>query len=169
MNIDFLRRLALFVVLLLAQALVLNHIHLFGIATPLLYVYFVTSFPHGYPRWGVMLWSFFLGLMIDIFTNTPGVASASMTLLALVQPYVLEVFMTRDSRDSDEAFQPALFSMGASKFIYYTLLLTFIYCLVFFTVETFSFFNWLQWLLCILSSTVLSEILVVTADNLRKH
>lgn len=169
MNIDFLRRLGLFVVLLLVQALVLNHIHLFGIATPLLYVYFVISFPHGYPRWGVLVWSFFLGLMVDIFSNTPGVASASMTLVALVQPYVLEVFMSRDSRDSDETFQPAWFSMGASKYIYYTLLLTFVYCLVFFTVEMFTFFNWLQWLLCVLSSTLLSVILIVAADNLRKR
>lgn len=169
MNIDFLRRLGLFVVLLLVQALVLNHIHLFGIATPLLYVYFIVSFPHGYPRWGVLVWSFFLGLAIDIFSNTPGVAAASMTLVGLLQPYLLEAFMTRDSRDSDEAFQPALFTMGFSKFVYYTLLLTFIYCLVFFTVETFSFFNWLHWLLCIGANTLLSEILIVAVDNLRKR
>lgn len=34
MDIAFLRRLLLFVILLLAQVLVLNHIHLFDYATP---------------------------------------------------------------------------------------------------------------------------------------
>ena len=62
MNINFLKRLLLFLVLLVAQVLVLNHIHLFGYATPMLYIYFVISFQRGYPRWAVMVWSFLLGL-----------------------------------------------------------------------------------------------------------
>ena len=44
MNIDFFKRLLLFLALLLVQVLVLNNIHLFDCATPLLYVYFVVSF-----------------------------------------------------------------------------------------------------------------------------
>lgn len=90
MNINFLKRLLLFLVLLVAQVLVLNHIHLFGYATPMLYIYFVISFQRGYPRWAVMVWSFLLGLGIDVANNTPGLAAASMTLLGLLQPYVLE-------------------------------------------------------------------------------
>ena len=51
--------------LVLAQALVFNYIHLFGYATVLLYVYFVVMFPRNYPRWAILLWSFFLGLSAD--------------------------------------------------------------------------------------------------------
>lgn len=79
MSIDFLKRLLLFFGLLLAQVLVLNHVHLFGVAIPLLYVYFVLSFPRDYSRNGALVWSFLLGLFIDIFSNTPGVAAFSMT------------------------------------------------------------------------------------------
>ena len=39
MTIDFLRQLGIFAVLCLAQALVFNRIHLFGCATPLIYIY----------------------------------------------------------------------------------------------------------------------------------
>ena len=39
MGLDLLRRLTVFIGLCLAQTLVLNHIHLFGCATPLLYIY----------------------------------------------------------------------------------------------------------------------------------
>ena len=46
MNIGVLKGIGAFVLLLLAQSLVLNHIHLFGCATPLLYVYMVTLFRH---------------------------------------------------------------------------------------------------------------------------
>ena len=166
MNAEFFRRLLLYAVLVLAQALVLNHIHLFGYATPLLYVYFVVSFPRNYPKWGILLWSFLLGLNIDAFSNTPGVAASAMTLIGLLQPYVLELFMQRDSEDD---FQPSINSMGAGKYIYFTLLLTFIYCIVFFTVEMFTFFNWLQWILNILTSTLLSLLFIVVIDSLRKR
>ena len=166
MNAEFFRRLLLYAVLVLAQALVLNHIHLFGYATPLLYVYFVVSFPRNYPKWGILLWSFLLGLNVDAFSNTPGVAASAMTLIGLLQPYVQELFMQRDSEDD---FQPSINSMGAGKYIYFTLLLTFIYCIVFFTVEMFIFFNWLQWILNILTSTLLSLLFIVVIDNLRKR
>ena len=41
MNIDFLKRLLWFTVLIVVQVFVLNHIHLFAVATPLLYIYFI--------------------------------------------------------------------------------------------------------------------------------
>ena len=100
MSIDFLKRLLLFFGLLLAQVLVLNHVHLFGVAIPLLYVYFVLSFPRDYSRNGALVWSFLLGLSIDIFSNTPGVAAFSMTLVAVIQPYVLRLFIQRDNDDN---------------------------------------------------------------------
>ena len=109
MNISFLKRLLLFLGLLVAQVLVLNHIHLFGYAVPLLYIYFVISFQRNYPRWAILVWSFLLGLGIDVSSNTPGLAAASMTLMGLLQPYVLELFMQRDSNDD---MQPAIFSFG---------------------------------------------------------
>ena len=97
MNLNFLKGVLLFAILLLAQVLVLNHIHLFDCATPLLYVYVVLQFRRNYPRWGILLVSFLLGLLVDIFSNTPGVAAASMTFLGFLQPYVLAMFLNRDS------------------------------------------------------------------------
>ena len=165
MNIEFFKRLVLFFVLLLVQVLVLNHIHLFDCATPLLYVYFVISFQRGYPRWAILLYSFLLGLCLDVFSDTPGVATMSMTLVGFLQPYVLDLFM---QRDDDESFQPAVCTMGPVTFFYYSLLLTLAYCVVFFALDTFSFFNGLQWLLSVLGSFVLSELLLFVVDGLRK-
>ena len=41
MSIDLIKRLGIFVVLVLVQGLVFNHIHLFNCATPLLYILMV--------------------------------------------------------------------------------------------------------------------------------
>lgn len=50
MNLDWVKTLSFFIVLLLVQVLVFNHIHLFGYATPLLYVYFVLPARRGFPN-----------------------------------------------------------------------------------------------------------------------
>ena len=115
MSADVLKRLGLFVAFVLAQGMVLGRIHMFGVATPLFYVYFVTSLPHNYPKWGVLLWSFCLGLAVDIFSNTPGLAAASLTLLAFIQPRFFELFVSRDTVDD---IKPSLASMGLVKFSY---------------------------------------------------
>ena len=99
MSLNFLRNIVFIIVLLLAQTLLLNHISVFGCATPLLYVYFALTVQRGEAKWATLLWCFFMGLLVDIFTNTPGVAAASMTLVGFLQPYVVELFAPRDSAD----------------------------------------------------------------------
>jgi rod shape-determining protein MreD len=165
MAIDTLRRAGIFLALCLTQALVLNHIHLFNYATPLLYVYFVLIFPRNYPKWAILLWSFVLGLSIDMFANTPGVASASLTLVALLQPYLLELLLPRDAT---EKMKSSAKELGTGRFLLLTTVLVFIYCLVFFTLETFNFFNWVNWLICIVSSAILTIVLIMAIENIRR-
>lgn len=166
MNLNFLKGVLLFAILLLAQVLVLNHIHLFDCATPLLYVYVVLQFRRNYPRWGILLVSFLLGLVVDIFSNTPGVAAASMTFLGFLQPYVFAMFL---NRDSDEDLQPSMKSLGFAKFFYYAAVLVVMYCAIFFTIETFSFFNGLLWLECVGGSAMLTILLILAIENSRKR
>ena len=165
MIFDILQRLIIFVALCLAQALVLNRIQLFHCASPLLYVYFILLFPRGYAKWGILLWGFALGLCIDMFQNTPGLASASMTLVALLQPYLLELFLPRDAEDN---IRTAAATLGFSKFAALATALVLVYCLLFFSIEAFSFNNWLYWLECVVGSTVLTLVLIFTLESIRR-
>ena len=157
-------RLIMFVILLLVQVLILNHVWLFNVATPLLYVYFVVTFPRNSAKGEVLVWSFCLGLLVDLFSNTPGMASATMTLLALLQPYLLELFVPRDSAENMEVTSATL---GWTKFLTFCLILTFLYCLVFFAIEAFNFFDWQIWLLHMVGSTVLTMVLMLAIDSVR--
>lgn len=166
MSIDIFRNLFLFIILVLAQILVLNHIHLFGCATPLLYVYFILRFKRYYPQWALLVWGFCLGLCVDIFSNTAGLAAASLTLVALIQPYVLNMFIAHDNKDE---IKPTFRTIGPGKYIYYTLICVFVFCLVFFTLEAFNFFNWLQWLSNIIGSTLITTVFVMVLENVRRR
>ena len=162
MPIDFLKRLGLFFVFVLAQTMVLGRIHLFGYATPLLYVYFVAMFNRNYPKWAVLLWSFAMGLTIDVFSNTPGVAAASLTLIGAIQPYFLEPFIPRDSVDD---LRPSIRTIGMVKYVYYITVLVVLYCIVFFSLEAFNFFNWMDILKSVGGSAVITLVLILTFES----
>ena len=166
MRYRFLTVLLLFAIMSIVQVLIFSHIRLFGFATPMLCVYFTLLFRRNYPRWGILLWSFFMGLVIDVFSNTPGVASASMTFVGMLQPVVLEMFM---QRESDETLKPSLRSLGISYYLLYSVILVLVYCLLFFTLETFSFFNWNHWLESIGGSFLFTIIMILVIESIRKE
>ena len=157
MTQDILKRALWFVILVVIQTIVLGRIHLFNCATPLFYVYFITMFPRSFPKWSVLLSAFLMGLVIDTFTNTPGVASASLTLIAAIQPYYFQLFIPNES---PENMEPGLYTMGSTRYHYYVIPLVFLYCLVFFSLELFNFFNLKEWVLNVCGSTLITLVMI---------
>lgn len=160
----FVNRLVMFVVLALVQVLVLNYVWLFNVATPLLYVFFAITFPRNSAKGEVLVWCFMLGLVIDLFSNTPGLASGSMTLIGLLQPYLLELFVPRDSAENMEV---SVATLGMGKFFTFSLILTLLYSLLFFALEAFNFFEWQMWLLRAVCSTALTMVLMLAIESVR--
>lgn len=165
MSIDLIRRIGLMIFFTLVQVLILNHIHLFNVATPLVYVYFVLLFPRDQKRWLSILLAFSFGLILDSFSNTPGETAFALTLIAFLQPYILCSYL---ERDDSESFSPSMANMGFMKYSTYVLLLTFVFCFTLFSLEAFSFFNWTQWLLCILGSWMVTSFIIIAIDSVRK-
>ena len=161
MSADFFKRLGWFAVFFLAQVIVFGRIHLFHYATPLFYVYFVAMFPRNHEKWAVLIWSFFLGLFIDIFSNTPGLAATSLTIIAAIQPYYLELYVPRDSADN---LIPSIKTLGPMKYAYYIVPIVLLYCLLFYSLEIFTFFNGFYWLMCVVGSSLLTLVLIFTFE-----
>lgn len=165
MTIDLLKRLVAIIVLVLLQALVLNHVRLFYCATPMLYLLIPLHFGNKQARWSSLLWCFCIGLLIDIFSNTPGVAAGAMTFIGLLQPYLLQLFAPKEE---DVEFVPTLKELGWLKFFAYALIIVLTYCLLFFTLESFSFFNLLLWAESIGGSTLLTLFIIIVWENINK-
>ena len=166
MSADFFKRLGWFTLFFLAQVIVLGRIHLFHYATPLLYVYFVAMFPRNYEKWAVLLWSFLLGLLIDIFSNTPGLAAGTLTLIGMTQTYLVELFIPRDSVEDLEVSAATL---GWGKFSMLSGILILVYCLLFFILEAFNFFDWQLWILRAVCSAALTLLLMLAIESVRSR
>ena len=87
MVLNYLHKIGWFIGLVLLQVLILNNVHIAGYATPFLYIYLILKFESETPRNALMLWAFFLGLTVDIFSDTPGMNAAATVALAFFTPY----------------------------------------------------------------------------------
>lgn len=152
-----------FVGLVLIQVLVLNQMHISGYATPFLYIYFILKINSKVGRNELMLWSFMLGLIVDIFGNTPGMNAAAATCLAFSRSSILRLSTLRSE---DEAFYPGIKSLGVSSFSRYALLASVLFCTVLLLIDTFSFFHVGRLILKIIASTISTFIFIFCAESI---
>lgn len=158
MVVTIFNRLGKMVPVLLMQILVLNHIHLFGYATPIVSTLFLLSIPLNANRISTMLYAFVMGIILDAFTNTPGVSAGALTLTAFVQQSLLSALVPKDT---PEDFVPTFRKLGKWKFFWYIVILTATHHTMFFLLESFSFFNILDQLLSLVTSFLLSLVLIL--------
>ena len=159
--IKILHRLKWFLLLAFLQVLVLNKIHIGGYATPFFFIYFILKYNTRVGRNTLMLWSFALGLTVDMFGNTPGMNAAAATFLAFFRASTLRLVTLRDL---DEGFRPGIKSLGFSSFFRYTLFSCILFCTFMLLIDTFSFFNVPVLLFKIITSTVSTLLCVVCAE-----
>lgn len=161
MNSIFLTRLIRLFLTLFFQVLVFNNIHLFGYITPLVIGYMVVCFHRNTSRTGMLLWGFTTGLLFDIFSNTAGMASAALTLAAMVQPTLLNMLAPRDAA---EDFTPTFLSMGFSKYLTYVLMLMLVLHGAFYLLDAFTLAEWPMTLMAIFGGAILTSLLVILIE-----
>lgn len=162
-----LSRIGCFFLLILLQALLFNHIHILGYATPLPYVYFLMILPNTTPRWVHILTGFGLGMAIDLFTGTPGMAASALCATGLLTTPLLKAFSPSDHED--DTFLPSMRTMEKAGFLEFAFCLTLIHCTLFFGIEAFSFFDWQKLLINIGGSTLLTLLVIIAFESVRNQ
>ena len=165
MIITYIHRIGWFIGLVLLQVLILNNVHIAGYATPFLYIYFILKFNSGTSRNELMLWAFFFGLTIDVFSDSPGMNAAATVLLAFLRPSLLRLFTPRDNQDN---LVPSFKSMGITPFLKYTTASVFIHSLALLSIEFFSFSGIWLLLLRVALCTVLTVTCIVAVEGIRR-
>lgn len=165
MIITFIHKIGWFIGLVLLQVLILNNVHIAGYATPFLYSYFILKFNSGTSRNELMLWAFFFGLTIDVFSDTPGMNAAATVLLAFLRPSLLRLFTPRENLDR---FIPSFKTLGITSFLKYTTASVFVHSLTLLSIEFFSFSDSWMLLLRVLLCTILTVTCMTAIEGIRK-
>ncbi|MDR0769230.1 MAG: rod shape-determining protein MreD [Dysgonamonadaceae bacterium] len=157
MNKTVLWQLLMFVLLLLLQVWLFNNIHLFGVATPFVYLYFTIKLPAKMNRNTVLLLSALLGLLIDLLGFTLGLNMSVMVIVGFLRFYLLKLFEPRDIYGD---YVPSIETLGNPVFMRYAGVMTAIQVIILHLVESFAVFDPVQLLLRIVSSFILTLLLI---------
>jgi rod shape-determining protein MreD len=152
-NNEYLINAVRFITLILIQVILLNNINLFGYINPYLYILFIIVFPFTGNKSLLILVSFFLGLMVDIFSDSGGIHAAACSLIAYARP----VFLKFSFGVSYEYNMVKISKAPMGERITYISLMVFAHHLILFSLEIFNF----RHILLILKSTLFSGIFSV--------
>ncbi|MCM1291487.1 MAG: rod shape-determining protein MreD [Prevotella sp.] len=164
MSRDTLDIAALFIIMVLVQVLVFNHVVLFHVAVPIIFIYFIIRVSMGIDTKVLLTLSFILGFIVDVFSDTLGVNTLSCTILAMLKRPIFYSYVQRDDNVKD--IVPNISRLGIFDYSKYLLTMTGIYCVLSFTIEYFSFASVKDIIIATLSSTFLSFILMLGIDSL---
>ena len=144
----------LFIGLILLQVIVLNNINFLGYINPLFYIWFVFLYPVRKDDASILVLSFLLGLIIDMFADSGGINAAATLLIAFIRIPVLQSVLGK--RELDYATMN-IFKLPFSKLLAYVVILTAIHHFVVFGME---YFKWSKFG-TILLNTVLTSIFTI--------
>lgn len=151
-------------VLIALQVIVFSRISLWGVATPIVFIYLLMRLPLKMNMNLVLTIAFFSGLIVDIFADTPGLNALASTLTAALRRPIVKLYLPREEDLSDPV--PSISSFGFPIFAKYSLTFTLLYTTLVFLIESFSLFRPLHLLLSIIGSTLLTWVLIIAIDSL---
>ena len=161
MNSVVFTRIGRFFILLLLQVLVFNNIHLLNYITPLVIGYMVVCFHRGTARVEVLVWGFAIGLLTDMFSNTAGMGAAACTLIAMIQPVLLQRLSPRDSEDG---LIPSFATLGFWKYTFYVFLLMLALHGCFYLLDAFTLVDWQLTLMSIGGGAVFATLIIICIE-----
>jgi hypothetical protein len=156
---NVLKNLFRFIVLILAQGLIIKNIDLGTFINPFPYVLFMLLLPFDTPSWLVLMLGFITGLFVDMFYNTAGVNAAACTFLAFSRHYILRLLSPREGYESTT--QPGIHSMGWPWFISYAGILILLHHIFLFYLEVLRFKEFFHTLFTVILSSFATLLLVV--------
>ena len=149
-----------FVLLVIVQVLLVNHIRLGGFVHPYVYLIFVLLLPINTPGWLLLLSGFSIGLVIDLFMGTLGMHAGATTMMAFCRPGIIKI--VSGSQKFENIREPNLVQLDFYWFLRYTFCMVLVHNFTYFMLEGFSFHLVGQALLRILISVPVSLFLILS-------
>lgn len=164
MNKDVISYIFMFVILVLVQVLLMNHIVLFNSAVCFIFIYFLIKVPINISSNWLLTLGFLIGLSVDILSDTPGLNALACTILAVLKRPMFFAYEQHD--DKIRNVSPSLGTMGFFSYCKYLITLSAFYCLIVYFVEFINFSDVIDILIKAGASTLFTFIVILAIDSL---
>lgn len=155
---------ALFIILILVQVLICNHIVLFNVAIPIVFIYLIIRLPINLNSGWLYTIAFMAGFLVDLFSDTLGVNSLACTLLAALKRLVYFAYVPRD--DKTKTMTPTVSELGLGTYCKFLLTMVLIYSILAFSIEFFNFADVKSIVIMAACSTAFSFLILLSIDSL---
>ena len=142
-----------FILLLLAQVVICNNVNFLGYINPYIYIIFIFLFPIRDSRIVLLIVSFLLGMLVDLFSDSGGVHAAASVTLAYARPLLLKVSFGMLYEHQSVKFS----NTDIGSLFGYVALGTLLHHLILFALEVFNISD----ILLILKKTLFSSIFTI--------
>jgi rod shape-determining protein MreD len=139
----------------------MDHIYLFRIVTPFLYLYVIVKIPVHVSRSKVIVISFILGLVIDIFSNTLGMHAAACSIVGLFRNPLIYLLSGKELVEGD---LPSFKTLGVRAFVLYVASLVVLHHVALFLIESISLFDPAFLVLRIVACAMLTVLFIVIVE-----
>ncbi|MEW6773923.1 MAG: rod shape-determining protein MreD [Bacteroidota bacterium] len=123
--------------LIFFQIVVFPKIYLTEYITPFFYSAIILTLPVFLNRYYVLLISFLVGWIMDIFYHTGGIHIASLVVIGYLRYYWLKIIEPSERYEENQI--PVMREMGRDWFLKYIIPMIFIHQFLLFTLEVFNF------------------------------
>jgi rod shape-determining protein MreD len=168
---DVILNIVRFFLLIFLQVLVLDQIEISGPVNgyfnAYLYILFILMLPVNINKLFLLVLSFLCGITIDLFTGTLGMHASASLVIALMRPSFLHVIAPREGYES--TIRLTMQGMGASTFLIYAGVMTFVHHLSLLLIEAFNFLNFFDLILRVLTCSVFTMVLIVMSQILSQR
>ena len=151
-----------FIILVMVQVLLLNHINFLGYINPYLYLIFILTFPFNSNKSLLIVLSFLMGLTIDIFGDSGGVHAAACVVIAYLRPVILKYSFGV----SYEYNTIKINQVGFGQRLIYVSSMVLLHHLVLFSMEIFNINHIMLLLKSTLFSGIFSIILILSSISI---
>lgn len=163
---DLVKNILRFIAFIFVQVYVLNKIpHLHRFIVPYIYYLFIIWLPFSISRQWLLVIGFFTGLILDYFTNSPGLHAAACTLIAYVRPFLIGILTPKDNSEFNYR-EPSPKAMQWTPYAVYVFVLTLLHHGYLVFLEWLDIGGFLNFIIKVVSTTAISLLLIFAIELL---
>lgn len=132
---DWTKQIGRYIVVMILQVLLFDQLQLWGVCHPYIYVLCLLMMPITLSHSTSMIIGAAAGLIMDVFSNSPGIHMAACILLMFIRPYLLGRIVNDKDRLNE---QISLRALGMEAMLKYVIILVLIHHLTVFLLAAWS-------------------------------
>lgn len=164
MNSLWIKNIIRIIFIALLQVLILKRINFgwenFNYFSFIVYPLAILLLPIRTPRFLLLIIGFVLGLFVDLFYGSPGVHASAAVFISFIRPYILQMLEPRVGYPT-QAVGPTRKRFGTNWFMTYSAMILFMYLLVYFIAEVFTYVYFFEIILKTICSFLVSYICII--------